>query len=224
MKIISLLASPHGLEGNTAGLLELVMQSARDAGAEIETVVLAGDTVGPCKACDVCHKKGVCPQKDDLEPIKAKIYESDALVLATPNYIFHVSAQLKCFIDRCCGVIHCMSFRGKYGASVITSGGGGEEPIAEYMSRAMISMGITPVGSVWATMGAIHGGEFPDDIKNEARGLGRELAESCESKPVFPEVEQAQSEFKERMQMLVGFRKEDWPYEYEYWQKHYGLE
>jgi len=58
---------------------------------------------------------------------------------------------------------------------------------------------------------------FPDDIKNEARELGRELAESCKSKPVFPEVEQAQSEFKERMQMLVGFRKEDWPYEYEYW-------
>jgi len=223
MRIISLLASPHGLKGNTAGLLEHVMEGARNSGAAAETVVLPGDNVGPCKACDVCHIKGACPQKDEFESIKAKIYDADALVIASPNYIFHVSAQLKAFIDRCCGVIHCMSFQGKYGASVITSGGGGEEPIAEYMNQFLVTTGITPVGSVWATMGGIQG-EFPDDIKGDARALGKRLVEACESKASFPEVEQAQAEFRQRMRMLVTFRKEDWPYEYEYWQKHYGME
>ena len=223
MNIISLLASPHGLEGNTAGLLELVMEGARAEGAGTETIVLPGATVGPCKACDVCHKKGVCPQKDDFETIKAKIYEADALVLASPNYIFHVSAQLKAFMDRCCGVIHCMSFRGKYGASVVTSGGGGEEPIVDYMNQFLITTGITPVGAVWAAMGAIHGGEFHREIRSDAMALGKKLAQSCKSKPEFPEVEKAQSEFRERMQMLVEFRKEEWPYEYEYWQEHYGM-
>lgn len=222
MKIISLLASPHGLEGNTAGLLEHVMDGARSAGAEIETVVLPGDTVGPCKACDVCHIKGTCPQKDEFEAIKAKIYEADGLVLACPNYIFHVTAQLKAFIDRCCGVIHCMSFRGKYGASVVTSGGGGEEPIAEYMSKFMVATGITPIGSVSATMGGLQG-EFPDNLKEEAKALGKKLVESCESKATFPEVEKAQAEFREHMQMLITLRKDDWPYEYEYWQEHYGM-
>ena len=223
MRIVSLLASPHGLKGNTAGLLELVMEGARNSGAKTETVVLPGDNVGPCKACDVCHIKGACPQKDEFESIKAKIYDADALVIASPNYIFHVSAQLKAFIDRCCGVIHCMSFSGRYGASVITSGGGGEEPIAEYMNQFLVTTGITPVGSVWATMGGIQG-EFPDDIKADARALGKRLVEACEGKASFPEVEQAQAEFRQRMRMLVTFRKEDWPYEYEYWQKHYGME
>ena len=68
------------------------------------------------------------------------------------------------------------------------------------------------------------GGEFPDDLSNDACALGKRLVESCENKVVLPEAEAAQAEFKERMQMLVQFRKEEWPYEYEYWQEHYGME
>jgi multimeric flavodoxin WrbA len=224
MRIISLLATPHGLKGNTAGLLEHVMEGARGAGAAVETIVLPGGTIGPCKACDVCHKTGVCPQKDDFEPIKAKIFEAEGLVLATPNYIFHVSAQLKAFIDRCCGVIHTMAFDGKYGASIVTSGGGDEEPIAEYMNRFLITTGISPVGAVWATMGGIADGQFPDDIKEEAAALGARLVESCRSKAAIPSAEDAKEEFRQRMQMLVQFRKDEWPYEHEYWQKHHGME
>jgi multimeric flavodoxin WrbA len=224
MRVISLLATPHGLKGNTAGLLEHVMDGARSAGAEIETIVLPGGTLGPCKACDVCHKKGVCPQKDDFESIKAKIFDADGLVLATPNYINHVSAQLKAFIDRCCGVVHTMSFRGKCGASVVTAGGGGEEPIAEYMNAFLVMTGITPVGSVWASMGGIMDGQFPDDIKETAAALGKGLVESCQSRAEIPEAEEAKAEFKQRMEMLIQFRKDDWPYEYEYWQKHYGMD
>ena len=37
MRIVSLLASPHGLKGNTAGLLEYVTEGARNAGAKVET-------------------------------------------------------------------------------------------------------------------------------------------------------------------------------------------
>ncbi|NQU09003.1 MAG: flavodoxin family protein [Candidatus Abyssubacteria bacterium] len=224
MRIISLLASPHGEEGNTAALLDLVVEGARNEGAEAETIILPGGTVGPCKACDVCHKQGACPHKDDFESIKGKVYEADGILLASPNYIFNVSAQMKAFMDRCAGVIHCMSFGGRYGASVVTSGGGGEEPICEYMNRFLTITGITPVGSVWATMGAIQDGSFPEEIQDQARGLGKKLVESCESKAAFPEIKKAQDEFKERMRMLIMYRKEEWPYEYEYWQKHYGME
>jgi multimeric flavodoxin WrbA len=82
------------------------------------------DKVLPCLACDTCHRKGRCAQNDEFESIKGKILEADGLVLASPNYIFSVSAQLKAFMDRCCGVVHCMAFEGKYGVSVVTSGGG----------------------------------------------------------------------------------------------------
>ena len=123
MKIISLLASPHGLKGNTAKLLRYVLDGAEAEGAKTEVIVLKGDTVLPCRGCDVCHKTGYCVQKDGFESVKKKIIEADGLVLASPNYIFSVSAQLKAFMDRCCGAIYCMHFWGKYGASVVTSGG-----------------------------------------------------------------------------------------------------
>ena len=222
MKILSLVASPHRAKGNTAGLLEYVLEGARDLDAGTETIFLAGDTVSPCKACDTCHKSGACPQKDEFEAIKQKIYESDALILASPNYIWSVSAQMKAFMDRCCGVVHCMSFEGKYGASVVTSGGGEEQPIANYMNRFLIATGITPVGSIWATMGAA-AGSYTEETKNEAMELGKNLVKICRNKAIIPEIESAQNEFKQRMQMLMLYRKDEWQYEWEYWQKNRGL-
>ena len=223
MRVIALVASPHGAKGNTAALTELVLDGARNEGADTETVFLPGGTIVPCKACDVCHKKGICSQKDDFEAIKQKIYESDAIILGSPNYIWSVSAQMKAFMDRCCGVIHCMSFQGKYGASVVTSGGGDEKPICDYMNHFLVMTGITPVGSVWATMGATFGEGFLEETRHEAKQLGSQLVQACEGGLSFPDVEQAKDEFKQRMQLLMQYRREDWPYEWEYWQKHHGL-
>lgn len=90
MKIISVLGTHHGLSGNTAGLLKLVLKGAVDQGAENETIVLKGDSVLPCMGCDHCHRKGGCVQKDAFESIKQKISAADGLILASPNYIFRV--------------------------------------------------------------------------------------------------------------------------------------
>jgi hypothetical protein len=65
-------------------------------------------------------------------------------------------------------MIHCLGFEGKYGASVVTSGGDDEAPIADYMNHFLITTGIIPVGAVWATMTRIGGDGFPPDIKTKA--------------------------------------------------------
>jgi len=223
LKIISLLGSPHGHKGNTARLLFHVLEGAKTEGAKTETIVLAGTNVLPCLACDTCHRKGRCPQKDEFESIKERILEADGLVLASPNYIYSVSAQLKAFMDRCCGVIHCMAFEGKYGASVVTSGGGDEEPIAQFMNHFLITTGVIPVGSVWATMGTIAGEDFPEEIQKKALDLGKKLVRSWNEKAVISEAEEVRRSFEERMRRLMLYRKEDWPYEFEYWRTHRGL-
>ena len=223
MKIISIVGSPRGAKGNTAKLLKIVLEGAESEGARTETLFLPGGTVLPCKACDTCHKKGRCAQKDEFESIKHKILASDALVLGSPNYIYSVSAQIKAFMDRCCGVIHCMAFEGKYGASVVTSGGGDEEPIAEYMNHFLMTTGIRPVGSVWATMGNITGDTFPEEIHKEAVALGKRLVQSWKDKEISPEIQNRMSAFKERMRSLMIYRKKEWPYEYEYWKTYRGL-
>ena len=223
MKIVAIIGSPHAERGSTAKLTRLVLDGAEEEGASTETIYLRGDTVLPCLGCDYCHKKGGCVQKDSFEEISRSVLEADCLVLASPNYIFSVSAQLKAFIDRCAGMIHCLGFSGKYGASVVTSGGGDEEPIADYMNHFMMTTGIQSVGSVWATMGMIRGDEFPRDVAAGAFDLGKRLVAASKNKESFPEIQKKMEAFEERMRNLMKYRKDEWPYEYEYWKKHRDL-
>lgn len=221
MKIIGIVGSPRGMRGNTGRLMQEVLRAAEAEGASVETVSLPGGTVLPCKACDTCHKKGFCPQKDDFNAIRQKIMDADGVVLASPNYIFTVSAQMKAFMDRCCGIIHRLAFTGKYGASVVTSGGGDEPPIADFMNHFLITTGITPVGAVWATMGTIAGDKFPSEIVEKAAVLGRKLVHDWKNGVSTPEIDERKAQFKERMRQLMGYRKDEWPFEYAYWQEHY---
>lgn len=223
MKIISLLGSPRGLKGNTGRLLRIVLNGAESQGAETEIIPLKGDSVLPCRGCDVCHQKGVCVQKDDFEAIKNKIFKADGLVLASPNYIFGVSAQLKAFMDRCCGIIHCMGFEGKYGASVITSGGGDEAPIAEFMNHFLTITGIVPVGAVWATMGSISEDDFPQEIRTRAFDLGKKIVTDWKNQEKPESTALEMDAFYRRMKRLMIFRKDQWPYEYDYWVRRRNL-
>jgi multimeric flavodoxin WrbA len=222
MKIISLLASPHGLKGNTAGLLRYVLDGAEAEGAKTEVIILKGDTVLPCRGCDACHKKGRCVRKDSFESIKEKIIKADGLVLASPNYIFNVSAQLKAFMDRCCGAIHCMQFWGKYGASVVTSGGGDEKTIVDYMNHFLTISGAVPVGGVWASMSTMPDGIFTANVQEAARTLGKKLVLAWKAGEVPPDVSELRNNFRERMRGLCDYRKEEWPFEYKYWQEKAG--
>jgi multimeric flavodoxin WrbA len=109
MNILAIIGSPHGMGGNTARLMEEVLAGAKSAGGEVEIVSLAELQVKPCVGCDACHKIGTCPINDDFESLKKKLLACDAFVLASPNYIFSVSAQMKALFDRCCGIIHCQA-------------------------------------------------------------------------------------------------------------------
>lgn len=113
MKIVSIIGSPRGTKGNTAALVKILLEGAKNEGAITEIICIRGREVRPCKACDICHREGACPQKDEFNSIKGKVLEADGIVLASPNYIVNVSAQLKAFLDRCCGLVHCQSFENK---------------------------------------------------------------------------------------------------------------
>ncbi|MCP4722278.1 MAG: flavin reductase, partial [Desulfobacteraceae bacterium] len=58
--------------------------------------------IQPCRELIVCEKKGFCPIRDEMEekgyPLVKK---ADVVVLASPVFFYNVTAQVKCFIDRC---------------------------------------------------------------------------------------------------------------------------
>ena len=56
----------------------------------------------------------------------------------------------------------------------------------------------------------------------EARDLGARLANAITTRQRFPEQEEALEQSFEIMRWLVSEHKDIWPYEFEYWQKHWG--
>jgi len=223
MKIVCILGSPHGVQGNTYRLTSHVLEGAIANGASVELVHLDGSNVKPCLGCDSCHQTGNCPQIDKFPAIHQVIQDADGVILASPNYIFNVSAQMKSFMDRCSGIIHCLSFEGKYGLAVVTSGGGEDESIIEYMSRFLLVTGIRPVGGIHATMATFPDGKFSDELIAQARDLGSHLVQHWREGGTDPATEQALAAFRNRMRQLIIWRQHDWPYEYSYWQEHHGL-
>ena len=100
-RILGILGSPR-LEGNTADLLDAVLDGARDAGAVVERIDLARMRINPCIECRRCDATAECAVRtDDMREIYSRIRKVDAIVLASPIFFMGVTAQAKAMIDRC---------------------------------------------------------------------------------------------------------------------------
>lgn len=219
MNIIAIIGSPHGMKGNTGRLLDEVMAGVEAAGATIEIISLGGMAMQPCVACNACHVTGLCPLPDGYETIKSKLLAAEGFILASPNYIFSVSAQMKILFDRLNGLIHCQSLAGKYGAVVETSGSGEDEEVLVYMQRFANSLGAQAVGGIGSRMSGIR--TFPDEdaLFSRARSLGAELVAAIGARHYYPEQTAALVTISARMEGLVTMMQDCWPYEREIWQE-----
>lgn len=99
VKVLGISGSPRR-HGNTETLLDAVLEGAREAGADVEKVVLRQLDYAPCRGCNACHKTGICIIKDDLTVVLEKITAADVLVVASPIYSMGITAELKGLIDR----------------------------------------------------------------------------------------------------------------------------
>jgi len=223
MKIVAILGSPHGAKGATGVLLEGLLQGARDAGAETQIFSLPELDVQPCRGCDSCHITGDCAINDDYPAIRDAMLAADGLVLATPNYIQSVSAQLKAVMDRCCGMLHLQEIHNKYAAVVVTSGGPGGDEVEHYLLRFVRSLGYATVGAVGALGWQMGNEQMRSPHLATAAQLGATLVDAIRTQPHFTEQDEERQAFMERMRQVVETQKTRWPYEYQYWATYHGL-
>jgi len=217
VKITVIIGSPHGMRGNTGRLLEEVMVGL-GATTELELLDLSMLNLQPCLGCDACHKSGICHLPDDYEMIKARLLASDGFILASPNYIFSVTAQLKALFDRSSSLIHCLALEGKYGAVAVTSGGADHDELLRYMVRYINSTGAQSVGTVSSFVTGRRSFPKQAELFEKARELGSELCRCIREQDHFPDQAGYRGSFKARMKRLVESRKEDWNFEFQYWQ------
>jgi len=104
MKVLALNSSPRSSDqSKTELMLNCLIKGMRDAGAEVETVVLRKKTIKYCIGCYTCWTKtpGTCVHKDDMATeLFPKWRESDVVIYATPLYNYAMTAMLKAFIER----------------------------------------------------------------------------------------------------------------------------
>jgi len=101
MKNLFILGSPHR-NGNSAAMAEAVGQGLQTKKSNsVEYIYLNELTIQPCQGCGACSSTGKCILEDDMERVSNLTEEADRLFFVSPIYFYSVTAQLKCFIDRC---------------------------------------------------------------------------------------------------------------------------
>lgn len=122
---------------------EMEQQLKTYADIEFEYVFLKDYELKHCRGCKLCFNKGeqYCPLKDDRDLLLEKLNEADGVILATPNYAFHVSASMKNLLDRLAYMFHRPQFFGKAFTSVVTQGIYGGNAIVKYLDNMGVNFG-----------------------------------------------------------------------------------
>ena len=183
MKVIAFNGSARK-NGNTAILLDFVLDEIRQEGIETEMIQLAGKKIHGCLACRKCfaRKDGHCAQKsDEGNKLIDKMIEADGILLGTPTYVTDVSPEIKALIDRACMVTRANEnqLRRKVGAAIVAVRRAGATHAFDTLNHFfLISEMIVPGSSYWN----IGIGREKGEVRNDAEGvdtmktLGRNMA------------------------------------------------
>ena len=177
MKLVAILGSPRGMKRYTGTLLNEVLKETQKAGAETEVFLLNDESIKTCKGCvETCHTKGKCYQDDEFEKIKNAMLAADGIILASPNYIFSVSAQMKAFLDRCGLLMHCQLLSGKHAAVVVTSGGSDPTVVENYLKDVCVQgFGFWYLGNISAVEMQFEDPDERKQIMKSAAALGARM-------------------------------------------------
>jgi multimeric flavodoxin WrbA len=159
--------------GNTATLIDIVLDELRNEGNDTEVYDLAGKPIKGCIACYKCfkNKDGRCSVDDDvLNECMSRMVEADAILLGSPTYFANVSASMKALIERSGMVARANNdmLKRKVGAAVVAVRRAGAVHVFSSLNYFFfISQMIVPGSSYW-NLG--FGGE-PGEVKSDSEGI-----------------------------------------------------
>ncbi len=170
MKVVAFNGSARW-NGNTAILINHVLEKLEKEGIETELIQMAGERIRGCTACLWCKKTkdGTCVLKDDPvnEWIK-KMREADGIILGSPTYFADITSEMKALIDRSGYVAKANGemFRRKVGAAVIAVRRGGAIHSFDTINHFfLISQMIVPGSFYWNVGIGREIGEVEQDLE-----------------------------------------------------------
>lgn len=212
MKILLICASPRKKKSRTFALAKEVLRAALDKGAKAETIHLCDCKISFCRHCELCHKRIMrCPIKDGAIKIMEKMLEADGIILATPNYLNHVTASMKALFDRAAHFTHCRRLLDKYIAGVVSSGSGHDQGVLDYIRYYAHACAAQYSGGVSSAAYAV------GQKLQEAYALGEKLVSDSKEKKVYPGQRELIEKGRQHFARIIRMRKEEWVQEYRYW-------
>lgn len=172
MKVIAFNGSARK-DGNTAILLNKVLDEIRGEGIETELYQLAGKKIQGCIACYKCmkNKDNRCAVDNDIvNECIAKMIEADGILIGSPTYFADVTAATRALIERTGFVARANDylFKRKVGAGIIAVRRGGAIHAFNSINLFLFyNQIINPGASYWAF--AI--GRDPGEVLGDAEGM-----------------------------------------------------
>ena len=160
--------------GNTALLLNTVLEPLRASGVETELVELAGRDISGCKACMGCFKEKDqrCVFDNDIvnECIE-KMIAADVILLGSPTYFANVSSEMKALIDRS-GLVSRANgnmLKRKLGAGVVAVRRAGAIHAFDSLNHFFLIGEMIVVGSSYWNIGI---GREKGEVAGDEEGMG----------------------------------------------------
>jgi len=172
MKVVAFNGSARK-DGNTAILLNYVLDELQKDVIETEVVTLAGKKIRGCIACFKCfeNKDQRCSIKDDfINECIEKMLSANGIILGSPTYFCDVSTEIKALIDRAGLVAKANEdmFKRKLGAAVVAVRRAGSISVFDSINHFFfISQMIVPGSSYW-NMGV---GLDKGDVEKDEEGI-----------------------------------------------------
>jgi multimeric flavodoxin WrbA len=167
MKAVGIVGSPR-LGGNTEIITTHCLKAIAEEGIETELVRLAGLKISGCIDCGYCRDhQGECSVKDDMQAVRARMVEADAIIIGTPVYFGAATALVRGMMERA-AFCERGAFTGKVGGPLVVARRGGTNfTFAELMFWFHLNGFTTPGGTYWGM--AI--GREKGDVKKDEEGM-----------------------------------------------------
>jgi multimeric flavodoxin WrbA len=159
--------------GNTAILINYVLQELEKEGIDTELVQLSGKKIRGCIACMKCfeNKDQRCSVTDDVvNSCIEKMIDADGIILGSPTYFANISTELKALIDRSgmTGIANGSMFKRKAGAAVVAVRRGGSIHAFNAINHFFFIGEMIVPGSIYWNMGF---GSDKGDVESDDEGV-----------------------------------------------------
>ena len=172
MKVVALNGSARK-NGNTAILLNTVLEELQREGMETELIQMDGIALPGCRACYKCFKnknKHCSVETDMLNEVIDKMLAAEGILLGSPTYFSDVTANMRAFIERCGFVARANDymFKRKVGAAVVAVRRAGAIPAFSGMNLFLHYMQMIMPGSTYWSMAL---GRDIGDVRKDEEGM-----------------------------------------------------